>query len=65
MDGVACIKALKEFDADVNILICSALGNKNIIFEALKSGAFDYIEKPFEEEDFVQKLKEFEKVFLK
>ena len=48
MDGRECLQELKKIAkvADVPVIIYSTTLNENIIYETLKLGAFDHIEKP-------------------
>lgn len=48
MDGRECLSELKKIAkvADVPVIIYSTTLNENIIYETLKLGAFDHIEKP-------------------
>jgi len=59
MDGIEAVKTLKEIDSDVQVVICSAMGQKKIVLEAIKSGAKDFIVKPFKKgkiEETINKL---------
>ncbi len=46
-DGLVTLKELKEFDGNAKIVMCSAMGQENMVVEALKLGAQDFIVKPF------------------
>lgn len=46
-DGLEALKELKAMDADIKIVMCSAMGQENMVLEALKFGAKDFIVKPF------------------
>ena len=48
MDGLAALKALKQIDAEARVTMVTAMGQQNIVMEALKSGAKDFIVKPFD-----------------
>ncbi len=51
MPGLGGIDALKKIlnnDPDARIVVCSALGQKNLILEAINAGAKDFIVKPFQ-----------------
>lgn len=48
MDGIEAAKAIRAQDPSANIVMCTALGQQNLVVEALKAGAKDYIVKPFE-----------------
>lgn len=47
MDGIAAAKSIIESDPSAKIVMCTALGQQNLVIEALKAGAKDYIVKPF------------------
>lgn len=47
MDGIDILKAVKRDYADVPIVIISGHGNIEIAVAAIKQGAYDFIEKPF------------------
>ncbi|HHO76350.1 MAG TPA: sigma-54-dependent Fis family transcriptional regulator [Deltaproteobacteria bacterium] len=51
MDGLETLSELKKLSGDLPVLMLSALGQTNIIVKAMKSGATDYLVKPFEEEE--------------
>lgn len=48
MDGLAALKALLALDPDARVIMCSAMGQKSMVIEALKAGAKDFIVKPFQ-----------------
>ncbi len=50
MDGITAIKAILALDPSAKILMCTALGQQNLVIEALRIGAKDYIVKPFHPE---------------
>lgn len=47
MDGLEALKAIKGKHADANVVMCSAMGQEAMVIEAIKSGAKDFIVKPF------------------
>jgi two-component system, NtrC family, response regulator HydG len=47
MDGVAVIKAVTEHDSDCPAMIITAFGTVETAVEAMKIGAYDFIQKPF------------------
>ena len=50
MDGLEALKAIKAINPDANIVMCSAMGQEGMVIEAIKSGAKDFIVKPFKPE---------------
>jgi two-component system, chemotaxis family, chemotaxis protein CheY len=61
MDGieaVAKVRAIQQY-ADIPIVMCSTLNDRQKIMRALKAGANDYIVKPFEEEAYISKVQKF------
>jgi two-component system, NtrC family, response regulator AtoC len=50
-DGVELIKVLKDIDPDVEIIMVTAIKEVQSAVQAIKSGAFDYLVKPFVLED--------------
>jgi two-component system nitrogen regulation response regulator NtrX len=47
MDGIDILKATKKNHPDIPILIISGHGNIEIAVAAIKQGAYDFVEKPF------------------
>ncbi len=50
MDGLAALKEIKLSDAKAKVVMLTALGQESVVLEAIKSGARDFIVKPFERE---------------
>lgn len=57
MDGLTAIKRIMEIDPNANIIVCSSLGQKDVVLEAISAGAKNYIVKPFEPEKVVKVVK--------
>ena len=47
MDGLEALKAIKGKDPNATVVMCSAMGQESMVIEAIKSGAKDFIVKPF------------------
>ena len=47
MDGIDILKSVKRDHPDIPIVIISGHGNIEIAVAAIKQGAYDFIEKPF------------------
>ena len=50
MDGIQALKKIKSTDPNAAIIMCSAMGQESMVIEAIKSGAKDFIVKPFKPE---------------
>ncbi len=59
MDGVELLQKIKEFDAEIEVIIMTGYGTIQNAVQALKLGAADYITKPF---DSVELLRSVEKI---
>lgn len=47
VDGLTALKKIKEIDPDAKVIICSAMATEHHQERALKSGAIDFVRKPF------------------
>ena len=50
MDGLAALKELRRIDPGARVAMVTAMGQQSIVMEALKSGASDFVVKPFDAE---------------
>lgn len=57
MDGITLLKQLKQFDPAAVVIIMTAYASTESAIQALKFGAFDYLQKPFRVEELIQTLK--------
>jgi len=48
MDGLTALKEIVGFDPKARVIMLTALGQESVVLEAVKSGAKDFIVKPFE-----------------
>jgi len=53
MNGVQALNKIKELDPDVKVIICSAMGNQNMLAQTIECGAKDFVVKPFQPERLV------------
>jgi two-component system response regulator AtoC len=51
MDGLDVLKRLKEIESDLMVIVMTAYSDVQTAVTAIKSGAYDYIDKPFELEE--------------
>ena len=49
-NGLDALKEMKQMDANAKIVMCSAMGQESMVVEAIRSGAKDFIVKPFKAE---------------
>ena len=47
MDGLEALKAIRAKDSGANVVMCSAMGQESMVMDAVRSGAKDFIVKPF------------------
>jgi two-component system, chemotaxis family, chemotaxis protein CheY len=48
MDGLTALKEIVSFDPKARVVMLTALGQESVVLDAVKSGARDFIVKPFE-----------------
>jgi two-component system response regulator AtoC len=48
IDGLEVLKKIKEFDTEILVIMMTAFSDVQTAVSAMKSGAYDYINKPFE-----------------
>lgn len=54
MDGLTALKEIRAFDPQAKVAMVTALGQQQIVLEAVKSGAKDFLVKPCEGERVLQ-----------
>ena len=47
MDGLSILRAIKDFNASIEVVMMTGHGSVNTAVLAIKDGAFDFLEKPF------------------
>lgn len=50
MDGVSALRKIKTMDADAKVVMCSAMGQRDMVLDAIRSGASDFVVKPIQKE---------------
>jgi two-component system chemotaxis response regulator CheY len=56
MDGIAAVKAIKASDPKAKVVMVSAMGQQAMVIEAIRSGAADFIVKPFQPDRVLEAL---------
>ena len=57
MTGIDALKQIKTADKDAKIVMCTAIGQENIVKTAIKLGARGYIIKPFQAPKVIEEIK--------
>jgi len=60
MGGLDLLSTLKAKGNDATVIVMSAYGNTDLALEAMKGGAYDYIQKPFKPDEVVLTLRKAE-----
>ena len=55
-DGLEGLKGIREHDPEAKIVVVSSLTRKDVVAEALRIGAVDYVPKPFVAEQLQQSM---------
>ena len=56
MNGLEALKAIRAADAGANVVMCTAMGQESMVIEAIRSGAKDFIVKPFKSERILKTI---------
>lgn len=57
-DGITCMKEILKIDPFAKVLMVSSVEQKDIINDALNSGAKGYVKKPFDKNEVLHTVKE-------
>jgi two-component system chemotaxis response regulator CheY len=58
-DGLETLKKIMKFDPTAKIIIVSGLHQKALLFEAMETGAKDYVIKPFEKNELLDAVRKY------
>ncbi|AEI45896.1 response regulator [Paenibacillus mucilaginosus] len=56
LDGVGAVKEIRGHDPAARIIMCSAMGQKAMVVDAISAGAKDFVVKPFQKERVVESV---------
>ena len=54
MDGLQALKKIREGDPNAKVVMCTAMGQESMVVDAIKSGARDFVVKPFDAQRIVK-----------
>lgn len=57
MDGLSALRKIRRRDPASQIIMCSAMGQEDIILKAIRHGARDFVVKPFKPERIVSAVR--------
>lgn len=57
LDGIGAVKLIHEEDPLVRIIMVTAIGQREVITDAIKAGASDFIVKPFDPSQVLDTIK--------
>ena len=57
MDGIEVLEKIKTIDSSIYVIMLTAIGDTKTIVKTIKSGAFDYLTKPFDDEELLLTVK--------
>ncbi|USG66688.1 response regulator [Brevibacillus ruminantium] len=56
MQGIDAMREILAIDEEAKVLICSAIGHRQKVLEAMKHGARDFVVKPFQKEQILDAI---------
>ena len=56
LDGLSALKLIRDIDVNAKVVMCSAMGQKAMVIEAIQNGAKDFIVKPFDAKKIVSTI---------
>ncbi|MCQ2461572.1 MAG: response regulator [Clostridia bacterium] len=58
-DGIDALVKMKEFNPDTKVIMCSSMGQEDMVTDCFEKGADDFIVKPFKPERIIQAISQF------
>lgn len=55
-DGIEALKQIVTADPSAKVIMCSSMGQQSLITEAIKSGAKDFVIKPFQPQKVIEAI---------
>ncbi|HOT94659.1 MAG TPA: response regulator [Methanoregulaceae archaeon] len=57
MNGIESLKGIRQFDPNAKVVMCTAVGQEQMVKLAIKTGARGYIVKPFQAPKVLEEVK--------
>ena len=57
MNGLTLMEKVKEVDSEIPVILITGQGNISMAVQAIQNGAYDFLEKPFATETFIDAVK--------
>ena len=57
-DGLYALREIIKLDPDARVIVVSALDQKNVLKDALRAGASDFVVKPFDRQVLIETLEQ-------
>lgn len=57
MDGITALKEIMKIDSQAKVIMCSAMGQKTQVIEALECGAKAFVVKPYQPKELLENIK--------
>ena len=55
-DGLTALSEIREFDPQARVIMLTALGQQTLVLQAMKSGATDFLVKPYDPDRVIKTL---------
>lgn len=57
MEGIDAVKGIKKIDPNASVIMCSAMGQQQMVLNAIQAGAKDFVVKPFQADRVLDAIK--------
>jgi len=57
MDGIQTLKELLKMDPSANVIMVTAMGQQQLVIEAIQMGAKDFVVKPFQPDRLIEAVR--------
>ncbi|CAN0416111.1 unnamed protein product [Phaeothamnion confervicola] len=57
LDGLAALRQIRADDPEARVVMCSAMGQTEMVIESIQAGARDFVVKPFQPERILEAVR--------